>query len=212
MRPQALAVARAARGFMPDDEGLALHRAGLAAAKGGLGPLLEVGTYCGKSAVYLGEAARAGGSILATIDHHRGSEENQAGWEHHDTDVVDARTGRVDTLPWARRTLEEAELEDHVLLLVGASTTVARAWSTPLSLLFIDGGHGAEVAWADYRAWSPHVASGGWLAIHDVFPNPDDGGRPPYELYCDAIDSGRFAEEAGSTCGSLRVLRRRAGR
>lgn len=208
MRPGALRAARAARGFMPDDEGLALHVVGLLAATSGLGPLLEVGTYCGKSAVYLGEAARVGGTVLISVDHHRGSEENQAGWEHHDTDLVDARSGRMDTLPWARRTIEEADLESQVILAVGPSTIVAQACSTmPLALLFIDGGHGADVAWADYRAWTPRVAPGGWLAIHDVFENPADGGRPPYELYCEALSSGLFTEtDAG--CGSLRVLRR----
>ena len=51
-----LAVARAAKGFMPDDEGLALHDAGLVG--GAVGPLLEIGSYCGKSGVYLGAAAR----------------------------------------------------------------------------------------------------------------------------------------------------------
>lgn len=210
MRPEALEVARFARGFMPDDEGAALHRAGAVAAASGLGPLLEVGTYCGKSAVYLGEAARVGGSVLVSVDHHRGSEENQAGWEHHDTAVVDPRTGRMDTLPCARRTIEAAGLEAAVILAVGSSTTVASVWSTPLALLFIDGGHGADVAWADYRAWTPHVARRGWLAIHDVFPDPADGGRPPYELYCQALSSGMFTEEAGAGCGSLRVLRRQS--
>jgi predicted O-methyltransferase YrrM len=192
---------------MPEDEGLALHRLGLVAAESGIGPLLEVGTYCGKSAVYLGAAARQGGAILVTIDHHRGSEENQPGWEHHDSSVVDVRTGRMDTLPWVRRTLEEAGLEDDVVLIVGASTTVAQVWSTPLALLFIDGGHGEEVAWADYRAWTPKVAVGGFLAIHDVFPDPADGGRPPYELYCAATTSG-WVEQDALGCGSLRVLRR----
>lgn len=200
--------ARAVRGFMPDDEGLALYRAGRRAAASGLGPLLEIGTYCGKSAVYLGAAAKEAGSTLFTVDHHRGSEENQAGWEHHDPSVVDARSGRMDTLGFARRTVEEAGLEDTVVLVVGASTTVARHWQAPLSLLFIDGGHGAEVAWADYRAWVPRVAAGGWLVIHDVFPDPADGGRPPYELYCEARDRGGFVEEEAAGCGSLRVLRR----
>jgi predicted O-methyltransferase YrrM len=209
MRPEALKVARSARGFMPEDEGAALHRAGVTAASSGLGPLLEVGTYCGKSAVYLGEAARQEGAVLVSVDHHRGSEENQAGWEHHDPEVVDPRTGRMDTLPWARRTVEQAGLEANVVLAVGWSTTVAAVWSTPLALLFIDGGHGADVAWADYRAWTPHVARGGWLAIHDVFPDPADGGRPPYELYVEALGSGLFAEEVDAGCGSLRVLRRR---
>ena len=202
-----LAHARAAKGFMPEDEGLALHEAAVAAARSGLGPLLEVGTYCGKSAVYLGAAARAGGTVLFTVDHHRGSEENQAGWEHHDREVVDKRTGRMDTLPFFRRTIEDAGLEDAVIGVVGSSPVLASHWRTPLALLFIDGGHGAEPAWADYRGWTPHIAPGGLLAIHDVFPDPADGGRPPYELYCDALDSGMFTDE--SACGSLRVLRRR---
>ena len=187
MDPTLLAHARRAKGFMPDDEGLALHAAGAAAAATGLGPLLEVGTYCGKSAVYLGAAARDGGCPFFSVDHHRGSEENQAGWEHHDPSLVDPASGRMDTLPWARRTIAEAGLEDVVILVVGPSVVVAGGWSTRLALLFIDGGHGADVAWADYRAWVPKVAPGGLLAIHDVFPDPDDGGRPPYELYCEAL-------------------------
>jgi predicted O-methyltransferase YrrM len=196
-------VARRAKGFMPDDEGLALHAAALSAPAG---PLLEVGTYCGKSAVYLGAAARASRTVLFTVDHHRGSDENQAGWEHHDPSVVDPATGRMDTLPFFRRTIEEAGLEDVVIGVVGPSPVVAAAWGTPLAFLFIDGGHGAEPAWADYRGWTPHLLAGGVLAIHDVFPDPADGGRPPYELYCEALASGGFAEV--SATGSLRVLRR----
>ena len=193
---------------MPDDEGMALHRAGLQAAGSGLGPILEVGTYCGKSTVYLGAAARDGGSVVFTVDHHRGSEENQAGWEHHDSSVVDAVTGRMDTLPFARRTVEAAGLEDHVVLVVGRSETVARSWEGPLGMLFIDGGHGEDVAWADFRSWSPKVATGGLMAIHDVFPDPSDGGRPPYEIYRAALESGEWVEVGEFGCGSLRVLRR----
>jgi MMP 1-O-methyltransferase len=203
-----VAAAQAAKGFMPDDEGMALYQAGCQGAATGLGPLLEVGTYCGKSAIYLGAAARDGGTVLFTIDHHRGSEENQAGWPHHDGAVVDPRTGRMDTLPFARRAIEDVGLEGTVVLIVGPSVTVASHWSTPLALLFIDGGHGSDVAWADYRSWTPKVALGGFLAIHDVFPDPADGGRPPYELYCEALGSGEFEELADACCGSLRVLRR----
>lgn len=194
---------------MPDDEGMALYRAALAAAQAVAGPLLEVGTYCGKSAVYLGAAAEGAGTVAVSVDHHRGSEENQAGWEHHDPTVVDPGTGRMDTLPFARRTLEAAGLEGRVVLVVGESVTVAAVWDRPLAFLFIDGGHGEAVAWADYRAWAPKVAPGGTLAIHDVFPDPADGGRPPYELYCDALASGRWVELPGAGCDSLRVLRRR---
>jgi hypothetical protein len=204
--PEQLGYVRAIKGFMPDDEGMALHGCGLAAARSGLGPLLEVGTYCGKSAVYLGLAARQHDAILFSVDHHRGSEENQPGWEHHDPSLVDPGSGRIDTLPLARRAIEGAGLEDTVVLVVGDSPTVAGAWSTPLSLLFIDGGHGAEVEWADYRSWTPKVAPRGYLAIHDVFPDPADGGRPPYEIYCAALESGEWIELTG--CGSLRVLQR----
>ena len=193
---------------MPDDEGAALHAAARVAAATRLGPLLEVGTYCGKSALYLGLAAHEAGAVVFSVDHHRGSEENQAGWEHHDTSVVDPRSGRMDTLPLARRAVELAGLEESVVLVVGPSTVVAAAWAAPLSLLFIDGGHGHDVAWADYDAWTPKVAPGGLLAIHDVFPDPADGGRPPYEIFCAALESGLFAEVGDLSCGSLTVLRR----
>jgi predicted O-methyltransferase YrrM len=202
-----LAAAKNAVGFMPDDEGLALHAAGLEAAS--LGPLLEIGTYCGKSAIYLGAAARVRESVLYTVDHHRGSEENQAGWEHHDPTLVDPATGRIDTLPFFRRTIEEAGLEDLVIGVVGASATVAAHWRTPVSLLFIDGGHGNEPAHADYHGWARWVMPDGLLAIHDVFPDPADGGRPPYDIYLRALDSGAFAED--DVVGSLRVLRRVSG-
>jgi len=187
---------------MPPDEGLALHDAALASP----GPFLEVGTYCGKSAVYLGAAAQEAGTVLFTVDHHRGSEENQAGWEHHEADLVDPATGLMDTLPHFRRTIFDADLEGVVVAVVGDSTTVAAHWRTPLGFLFIDGGHGAEPAHRDYEGWVPHVVVGGTLAIHDVFPDPADGGRPPFELYTRALESGAF-EEVSAT-GSLRVLRR----
>jgi MMP 1-O-methyltransferase len=193
---------------MPDDEGLALYRAGLAAANTGAGPLLEVGTYCGKSAVYLGVAAMEASSVLFSVDHHRGSDENQAGWEHHDDSLVDPRTGRMDTLPFARQTLEGAGLEDYVVLVVGRSATIAATWDRPLAFLFIDGGHAEDVAWSDFRSWVPKVAPGGLMAIHDVFPDPADGGRPPYEIYRAALESGEFTEDDAFHCGSLRVLKR----
>jgi predicted O-methyltransferase YrrM len=202
MDPSLLAAARAAVGFMPDDEGLALYEAGrTAAAKG---PLLEIGTYCGKSAIYLGAAAREGTSVLYTVDHHRGSEENQAGWEHHDERLVDGRTGRMDTLPFFRRTLEDAGLEDVVIAVIGQSPTVAAHWATPLGLVFIDGGHAFDVALADYEGWAPFVVSDGLLVFHDVFEDPSDGGQAPYEVWQRAVSDG-FTPV--STTGSLRVLR-----
>jgi predicted O-methyltransferase YrrM len=205
MDPRLRAAAEAARGFMPVDEGLALHEAGASVPRGGA-PMLEVGSYCGKSAVYLGAAAAERDTVLFALDHHRGSEENQPGWEWHEPDLVDPHVGRLDTLPTFRRTVHDAGLEAHVVAVVGESTTVGAHWRTPLSLLFIDGGHGSEPAHRDYETWVPHVADGALLVIHDVFPDPADGGRPPFEIYCRALESGAFTEERA--VGSLRVLRR----
>lgn len=196
--------AEAARGFMPMDEGVALWEAAMGAPGG---PLLEVGSYCGKSAVYLGAAARDRDEILFCVDHHRGSEENQVGWEWHEPDLVDPSIGKMDTLPVFRRTVHDAGLEDVVVAVVGDGPRIARAWGTPLAFLFIDGGHGEAPARLDFELWTPHVADGGLLVIHDVFPDPVDGGRPPYEqIYLPALASGRF-EELSAT-GSLRVLQR----
>ena len=196
--------AEAARGFMPPDEGLALFDA--ASAVKALGPFLEIGSYCGKSAIYLGTAARSSGRVLYALDHHRGSEENQPGWEWHEPDLVDPHVGRIDTLPHFRRTIFDAGLEGTVVALVGDAPAVAAHWATPLALLFIDGGHGHDPAHRDYECWAPQVRVDGSLVIHDVFPDPADGGRPPYEIYCRAIASESFVETAH--VGSLRVLRR----
>jgi predicted O-methyltransferase YrrM len=199
------AVAEAARGFMPRAEGEALYSA--AAAVEVDGPLLEVGSYCGKSAVYLGAAARERGRVLFCVDHHRGSEENQPGWEWHEPDLVDPAVGLLDTLPVFRRTIHDAGLEDVVVAVVGDSSVVAAAWATPLAFVFIDGGHGREPARRDYEGWARHVRPGGVLAVHDVFTDPAAGGQAPYEeIYLRALQSGRFAEVAA--VGSLRLLRR----
>jgi hypothetical protein len=202
------ALALSTKGFMPEDEGDALHDAALqaGAALPGL-PWVEVGSYCGRSTIWLGHAAERVDTTLFAVDHHRGSEENQSGWEHHDTEVVDPRVDKMDTLPFFRNAIHDAALESSVIGIVGRSPAVARHWNSPLAFLFIDGGHGVEPARADYEGWTPHVAIGGTLAIHDVFPDPADGGRPPYEqIYRPAVESGRF--ELASATGSLRTLTR----
>jgi MMP 1-O-methyltransferase len=199
------ASAEAARGFMPPDEGVALHEAALLVSDSAA-PMLEIGSYCGKSGIYLGSAAKERNTILFALDHHRGSEENQPGWEWHEPDLVDPEVGVIDTLPRFRRTIFDAGLEGTVVALVGDSPTVGSRWAIPLSFLFIDGGHGSEPAHRDFELWTPWIEAGGILAIHDVFPDPADGGRPPYEIYCRAIESGEFTDV--SATGSLRVLRR----
>ncbi|HTX28294.1 MAG TPA: class I SAM-dependent methyltransferase [Streptosporangiaceae bacterium] len=196
--------ADAAPGFMPTPEGLALFEA--AGAYAARGPVLEIGSYCGKSTIYLAAAASAVGQIVVTVDHHRGSEEHQPGWEYHDPGLVDPATGRLDTLPGLRATLAAAGLEDHVVVVVGRSADVARLWGSPLGLVFIDGGHTETAAVTDYEGWAPWVAPGGALAIHDVFPDPADGGQAPYLIYRRALASGAFTEVRAE--GSLRLLER----
>ncbi len=201
------AVALVAKGFMPPEEGDALYEAARAAV-GAVpnAPLLEVGSYCGRSTIWLAAVAQEAGSVVFAVDHHRGSEENQPGWEWHDPTLVD-ESGRMDTLPVFRRTIADAGVEASVIAVVGSSPVVAAWWTTPLALCFIDGGHGVEPARADYDGWAPHVAEHGFLAIHDVFPDPAEGGRPPYEeIYLPALCSGRFVEVQAT--GSLRVLQR----
>ncbi|MFD4441679.1 class I SAM-dependent methyltransferase [Nocardia sp. NPDC058519] len=200
------ALAEQAIGFMPPDEGHALYAA--ARAYAGDGTIMEIGTYCGKSTVYLGAAARETGATVFTVDHHRGSEEHQPGWEYHDTTLVDPETGVFDTVTTFRRTMIRAGLTDTVTAIIGSSTAAAHIWRAPLRMLFIDGGHTEEAAQRDYDNWVHWVAGGGLLAIHDVFPDPADGGRAPFNIYRRALDSGKFTEL--SVTGSLRILQRTA--
>ncbi len=197
------AAAEAATGFMPPDEGEALYAA--ACDGGRRGPIVEIGTYCGKSTLYLAAAAREVGSTVVTIDHHRGSEEHQPGWEYHDPGLVDPAVGQLDTLPALRRTLAGAGVEDLVVAVVGRSAQVAGLFAGPAGMVFVDGGHTDEAAQTDYASWAPHVAAGGLLVIHDVFADPADGGQAPYRIYQRALEDG-FTEL--SVTGSLRVLRR----
>lgn len=193
------------KGFIDPEEGRALYSHALEA--GVLGPVLEVGSYCGKSTVYIGEACRETGVSLYAIDHHRGSEEHQPGEEYHDQDLFDDKSGLMDTFWEFRQTMRNASLEDVVVPIVASSLIASRNWHTPLGMVFIDGGHSLEAAQTDYRSWASHVVPGGILAIHDIFPDPNEGGQAPYEILKLAVASGLF-EEAGrvKTLGLLRRL------
>src|SRR5258707_7229950 len=188
--PRLARAAESARGFMPAAEGLALYDT--AAAYAHRGPVAEIGTYCGKSTIYLAAAAREAGQLVVTVDHHHGSEENQPGWEYHDAELVDPATGRLDTLPHFRSTLAATGLEEHVIAVVGRSADVAGLWRMSLGMLFIDGGHTDAAAVADYEGWAPWVADGGALAIHDVFPDPADGGQARSEEHTSELQSRQY--------------------
>lgn len=191
-------------GFLAPEEGEALYRHGCRAA--GLGPLVEIGSYCGRSTVYLGCACRDAGGAVYAVDHHRGSEEHQPGEAFHDPALLDPATGAVDTFRRFRRTLAEAGLEPFVLPVVAEGVRFAQHFPGPAGLVFIDGGHSLAAALADYRAWAGKVARGGVLAIHDVYPDPAGGGQAPAAVRRLALDSGLFEEI--DAAGSLRVLRR----
>lgn len=193
-----------ARGFMPEDEGLALHAAAAEAAR--LGPLVEIGSYCGRTTILLADAARRAGTHVVTIDHHRGSEEHQPGWAYHEPDLVDPVVERIDTLPTFRRVIAASGLEHHVLAVVGRAEDVGRYWREPVGLVFLDGSHTDESAQHDYGTWGPLVVDGGLLAIHDVFEDPAEGGQAPFRVLRRALDSQDFAETGRQ--GSLRLLRR----
>ena len=177
------------RGFLPDHEGQQLFE--WARQVSPIGPLLEIGSYCGRSTIWLGQAAKAHDTVVFALDHHRGSEEHQPGESHHDEALVDT-TGRFDSFGEFRRNIAAAGLEDTVIPIVASSETVGLYWQGGLGMVFVDGGHSLDAALADYRTWAPHVLPGGILAIHDVFPDPADGGQAPFAIWQLATQSGLF--------------------
>lgn len=205
MDERVLEVALAAKGFLDEDEGQRLFE--LARDHAALGPIVEVGSYCGKSSLYLGAGVRAAGGLLVCVDHHRGSEEHQQGEGYHDPDLFDSTSGKVDSLPELRRNLQAADLEETTIIAVSTSRQVATLVTAGLGMVFIDGGHSMDAARTDYEAWAGKVESGGVLAIHDLFPNPDEGGQAPITIYREALRSGLFDELP--TTKTLGALRRR---
>ena len=190
------------KGFLDHDEGICLYNHALSSSK--KGPILEIGSYCGKSTIYLATAAKEYNCSVYSVDHHTGSEENQVGWEYHDIELFDEETGKINSFPEFMRNLRKANLLDTVIPIVSDSSLVSRDWKIPLSMVFIDGGHTMEAAFNDFNNWKDKIIKGGILAIHDVFPNPDDGGRPPFEIYRKALSEKNFKEV--EAVKSLRIL------
>ena len=180
------------KGFLEKQEAESLYQ--FAKKYSSLGPCLEIGSYCGKSAIYLGAAVKENNQILYSIDHHKGSEAQQPGEEFFDLDLLDETGKGINTLPFFLETLDKAGLRDNVVPIVSTSVEASEVWSEPLAMVFIDGGHSDQAANDDYDVWHPHIIQGGLLAIHDVFPNPEDGGRPPFNIYTKAKESGLFKE------------------
>jgi predicted O-methyltransferase YrrM len=178
------------KGFLDEEEGHCLYKIARKASR--LGPCLEIGSYCGKSTIYIGTACKTNGGIMYSIDHHRGSEEQQPGQAYFDPELFEPKTGRVDTFQEFRKTLEKAGLENTVVAMVCRSDVAARLWQASLAMVFIDGGHTAEAAITDYGCWARHIVPGGYLLIHDIFKDPADGGQAPHDIYNLALSSGKF--------------------
>jgi len=180
------------KGFLNDREADHLYRLALSASE--KGPCLEIGSYCGKSAIYIGSACKSNGAVLFSIDHHCGSEEQQPGEAYFDPDLLDRETGKIDTLRLFRKTIADFNLENAVIPVIGRSAIIGQAWQTPLSFVFIDGSHAYESVLADYQTWSKQVIAGGYLVFHDIFSDPAKGGQAPYRVYQIALASGLYEE------------------
>jgi predicted O-methyltransferase YrrM len=192
------------KGFLADDEALALYQQAEQASA--IGPVLEIGSYCGKSTIYLGLACRANQGTVYALDHHRGSEEHQLGEFFHDPELYDPGSGQMDTFREFRRNIALSGLNDIVIPVVAGSEVAARHWQTPLAMVFIDGGHSLDAALTDYRCWTPHLKRGGILAIHDIYTDAHTGGQAPHAIFQMAQQSGLF--ELIARVNSLGLLRR----
>ena len=193
------------RGFLTNEEGELLSA--LACEAGNLGPVLEIGSWCGRSTIWLAQGAKLAGTVVLALDHHRGSEEHQPGEMFFDADLVDGE-GRVDTLREFRRNIAQAGVEDTVIPIVAGTQQAQTILPHTLGMVFIDGGHSLEAALTDWRNVGHRVLPGGILAIHDVFPDASTGGQAPFTIWRLAIDSGLY--EACGAVDSLRALRRLA--
>lgn len=193
------------KGFLDPKEGDALYS--YAKQYSISGSCLEIGSYCGKSSVYLGSAVKENGQKLYSIDHHKGSEEQQPGEEYFDSDLINAEGNGIDTLPFFLETIEKSKLDKFIIPIVSTSEEAYQDFTLNFDMVFIDGGHSEKAAQKDYELWSQRITKGGLLAIHDVFPNPEDGGRPPYNIYRRALESGNFKKlEMIKTLGLLKKV------
>ena len=172
---------------MPEHESKALYK--WARKFSEYGPLLEIGTYCGKSSMFLSEGAQANNQYVYTIDHHMGSEEHQVNEEYFDIEIFDELSKRINSFPLFLENINNFGIK-NIVPIVNESSLVAESWNSPLAMVFIDGGHSLETAMNDFISWHEKIISGGALVIHDIFENPEDGGQAPYEVYMHALKNG----------------------
>ena len=175
------------KGFMPKHEGAALTK--WSEEFSSIGPIMEIGTYCGKSAMYLSKGAILNDQLVYTIDHHFGSEEHQINEEYFDNEIYDSETNSVNSFPLFVENINRFRAS-NVVPIVRSSVDAAKTWNTWLGMVFIDGGHALGTAMQDFNSWNEKIISGGALVIHDIFENPEDGGQAPFMVYQHALKNG----------------------
>ena len=173
------------KGFMDPSEGNALYS--YAKEFTSKGDALEIGSYCGKSAVYIGSAVKENKQKLYSIDHHKGSEEQQLGEEYFDPDLINKEGDGIDTLPFFLETIRDSSLEGFVIPIVSSSEEAHEDLKINFNMVFIDGGHSFESANNDFLNWESKILTGGSLVIHDIYENPAEGGQAPFEIYKKAL-------------------------
>jgi MMP 1-O-methyltransferase len=146
-------------GWLDPDEGRLLYR--LAAEADPAGHIVEIGSWHGRSTIWLAAGARAGrGARVFAIDPHTGTHLRKAG----------ETTDRI-----LHTNLVRAGVRDQATILVTTSERAAAEWSGSISLLWIDGDHEYESARRDYLLWEPHLLADAVVALHDTFvwPGPE---------------------------------------
>ena len=176
------------KGFLELNEGIALYEEVKRVSKNNF--CVEIGSYCGKSTCFIGQACKENKSKLITIDHHKGSEEQQLGEFYFDAEVYDEKLGRVNTLPLLEKNLAKFDLEDVVKPLVMDSISASKIVENNADLIFIDGSHTFESAESDYELWKNKIKKGGTLAIHDVYDSEDEGGQAPNKIFKQSLNEG----------------------
>ena len=143
------------KGWLTPQEGRLLYA--LARNCTGRGIIVEIGSWKGKSTIWLGKGSKAGKNIpIHAIDPHTGSPET---WQMY---------GPVWTFDEFRSNIHAANLDGLVIPLRQTSEEAARSFEGAVELIFIDGAHEYEMVRLDFELWFPKVVDGGIMAFHDA--------------------------------------------
>lgn len=126
-------------------------------AKKAPGPLVEIGcAFGGSTCVLLSELAE--GSHLTSID------------PFLQDSMIPFRADPETCTRNVRKVMDACKMPDRLRcwdLLVDCSWNVARSWTHPLGLVFVDGDHRYEAVKRDVECWLPMLREGGFMILHD---------------------------------------------